>query len=195
MDHPVLQAIHTRRSVRKYQQEQISDQLLDAVLEAGRYAPSGGNNQTTHFIVIQNHEVLRYLRDLVEREFANMPLTDDLYSSLKSSIRQSQAGGYEFYYQAPTLIVVANKRAYGNAMADSACALQNMMIAAHALGLGACWINQLHWLTDHPAIAEALGEIGLLPDETVCGGLSLGYSAQPDLQPLKRHGNPVTYVR
>ena len=49
-----------------------------------------------------------------------------------------------FHYGAPVYIVTANKMGYGNAMADSACALENMMIAANALDLGSCWINQFH---------------------------------------------------
>ena len=71
-----------------------------------------------------------------------------------------------------------------------------MMIAACALGLGSCWINQLRWLQDRPAIRSALESIGLGTDEMVTGGLALGYAEKDDATrtPPERHGNPVTWV-
>jgi nitroreductase len=92
--------------------------------------------------------------------------------------------------------VVANKKGYGNAMADSACALENMMIAANALDLGSCWINQLHWLDDNLRIRAFMEAFGLEEDETITGGLVLGYadSGMPERTALKRTGNPVTWV-
>ena len=80
--------------------------------------------------------------------------------------------------------------------ADSACALENMMVAANALDLGSCWINQLHWLTDHEAIHAYMTKLGLEENETVTGGLILGYGAggAPVRGELKRTGNPVTWI-
>lgn len=94
------------------------------------------------------------------------------------------------------LIVTANKRGYGNALADSACALENMMIAANALDLGSCWINQLHWLDENPQVRTYLETLGLEEDETITGGLILGYAAEGVLErtALPRTGNPVTWV-
>ena len=71
--------------------------------------------------------------------------------------------------------MTANRKDYGNAMADSACALENMMIAANALDLGSCWINQLHWLDEDTRVRGYLEGQGLAEDETVTGGLILGY--------------------
>ena len=81
-------------------------------------------------------------------------------------------------------------------MADSACALENMMIAANALDLGSCWINQLHWLDEDEEVREYLYGLGLSEDETVTGALSLGYAAEglPNHTPLPRTGNPVTWI-
>ena len=92
--------------------------------------------------------------------------------------------------------MVANKKGYGNAMADSACALENMMIAANALDLGSCWINQLHWLDDNEAIRSFMRLYGLGDSETITGGLILGYAdtGLPNRAPLDRTGNPVTWV-
>ena len=147
--------------------------LVEKVIEAGRYAPSGGNNQTTHFIVFSDKEILSDMAGLVSGEFAKMEITEGMYSSLKNSINASKKGGYVFHYGAPVFIVAANKKGYGNAIADSACALENMMIAANALDLGSCWINQLHWLDEKDAVRSFMYKYGLEEDETITGGLIL----------------------
>ena len=71
-----------------------------------------------------------------------------------------------------------------------------MMIAANALDLGSCWINQLHWLDDNKSVRDFLEQYGLKENETVTGGLALGYadSGLPNRIPLERKGNPVTWI-
>lgn len=193
-----LDAIMTRRSTRSYKPDPVEPEKLNAVIEAGRHAPSGGNNQTCHFLVIQDQTVLEKLAKLAEAAFAKMEVTPETYSSLKSSILQSKKGGYVFYYHAPVLIVVANRKDYGNNLADSAVAVENMMVAANALDLGSCWINQLHWLTEDETILPYLRELGLGEDERVYASMVLGHARSadglPQRTPLKRKGNEVTYI-
>ena len=189
-------AILTRRSTRKFDNKIPDKELIQKVVNAGRYAPSGANSQTSHFIVITNKEVLKDIAELVQGEFAKMEISEDMYVSLKGSINASKKGDYIFHYNAPVLIVIANKKGYGNAIADSSCALENMMIAANAFDLGSCWINQLHWLDDNERIRTFLEGYGLKKDETITGGLALGFSENglPNRKPLDRKGNVVTWV-
>lgn len=191
-----LEAIHTRRSTRRYKEAEPERTLIEKVIEAGRYAPSGGNNQTTHFIVINDKNTRDELAELVKTEFSKMEITEGMYASLKHSITAAKTGKYIFHYGAPVLIVTANRKGYGNAVADSACALENMMIAANALDLGSCWINQLHWLDSNKAIRSFLESRGLKEEETITGGLIIGYpeGGVPERKPLERKGNPVTWV-
>ena len=191
-----FEAILTRRSTRKYKDTALSKELIEKVIEAGRYAPSGSNSQSTHFIVITDKGVLTELTELVKQAFAGMEVKEDTYVSLKNSINAAKSGNYMFYYNAPVLIVTANRKGYGNAIADSACALENMMIAANALDLGSCWINQLHWLDENEVVRSFLQEKGIKEDETITGGLILGYpdSGLPNRTPLERKGNPVTWI-
>ena len=125
-----------------------------------------------------------------------MEVKPGMYRSIKNSIESSKKGQYVFHYHAPVLIVVSNQKGYGNAMADSACALENMMIAANALDLGSCWINQLHWLDENESIRWFMKELGLPEEETITGALALGYAQEglPQRQPLKRTGNPVKWI-
>ena len=191
-----LEAIFTRRSTRKFSSKMPEKKLIEKVIEAGRFAPSGSNSQNTHFIVFTDKTILTTLADLVRSEFSKMEATEETYISLRNAINASKTSNYVFHYEAPVFIVVANKKNYGNAMADSACALENMMIAANALDLGSCWINQLHWLDENKVIRNFLQRYGLNDEETVTGALILGYaeSGLPNRTALERKGNTVTWV-
>ena len=191
-----MEAILSRRSTRAFADKLPETALIEKVIEAGRYAPSGGNSQTTHILVITDPVILAELARIVRATFAKMEIREDTYTSLKNSINASKRGNYIFHYNTPVLVVTANKKGYGNAMADSACVLENMMIAANALDLGSCWINQLHWLDEDASVREYLYGLGLAEDETVTGGLALGYPAAglPNRTALPRTGNPVTRI-
>ena len=182
----VLDAIVSRRSTRVYKPIPVEREKVEKILDAGRYAPSGGNNQTAHFLVIQKKDVLEKLVTLVQEAFAKMEVCEGMYKSIRNSILQSKTGNYVFHYRAPVLIVVANQKDYGNNMADTACAIENMMLEANELDLGSCWINQVHWLTDNPVICEYLASV------------AIGYPETPDglplRKPLDRKGNEVTWI-
>lgn len=195
----MLDFIKSRRSTRKFKNEAVPAELVEQVVEAGRYAPSGGNSQSTHFIVIEKQEILEKLAILAKAEFAKMDIEPDTYKSLVNSINASKTGNYVFHYNCPVLIVTANKKDYGNNIADCACALENMMLMANSLDLGSVWINQLRWLNENPTMLEAMREIGMKEDERVYGALALGYADSadglPSRTPLERTGNKVTYIR
>jgi nitroreductase len=195
MMNETIATIQKRRSIRAYDEKQIEDGLLNLIIESGRYAPSGGNSQSTRFLVIQNKSVLSKLEAVVENELAKIEIDENTYKSLKSFILRARKGGLHFSYSAPTLIVVSNKKDYGNAMADSAVAIENMMIAATSLSIGSCWINQLKWLNNNELICDYMSELGIPKDEMIYGAISLGYSKQSSMNPLQRNGNPVIFVK
>ncbi len=193
-----LQAILTRRSTRNYRPDPVEPEKLDRVLEAARQAPSGGNNQRNHFLVIRNRDVIRTLIGMTETAFAGMEITEGMYPSLKHAVTASKKGGYVFCYNAPVLIAVANQQDYGNNMADCACAIENMMIAANALDLGSCWINQLKWLNGDPELTAYLRSLGMKENERVYGALILGYPATesglPNRNLMAQKGNEITFI-
>ena len=193
-----LEALITRRSTRNYRPDPVEQEKLNKILEAGRQAPSGGNNQSSHFFVIRNREVLDSLIRMTEKAFAGMEVAENTYASLKHSIEASKKGGYVFCYNAPVLIVVANRKDYGNNIADCACAIENMMVAANALDLGSCWINQLKWLNEEREIVEYLHGLGLKEDERVYGAVIIGYPATdsglPNRKLMSVRGNEITWL-
>lgn len=194
----VFSCMATRHSTRKFKEEPVPQEVLDKVIEAGRQAPSGKHKNQSRFIVIRKKEVLQELIALVQQEFAKMEVTPENDDNFGGAIRAAKKGGYVFMYNAPVLIVVANKRDYGNKYADVSCAMQNMMLAANALDLGSCWINQLRWLQDNPVLRAYLQKLGMAEDEEVCASLSIGYPDTPDGLPGRRvmpvTGNPVVYI-
>ncbi len=195
----VYDAIVTRRSTRSYSSETVDQQLLDTIIDAGRMAPSGGNSQTCHFIVITNKDLLQKLAKMVKNCFAAMEVTDGMYKSIASAITRAKTGNYVFHYGAPCLIVMANEKNYGNNMADCSCALENMMIMANELDLGTCWINQLRWLNEDAGLLKLFRELGMKDNERIYGSLAVGYPATEDglpvRKPLPRTGNEVTYIK
>ena len=87
-----VEAIFTRRSTRRMKPELPPRELIERVIEAGRATPSGGNSQTTHFIVITKPSVLTELSALVQKEFAQMEAKPDTYASIVNSINASKKG-------------------------------------------------------------------------------------------------------
>jgi nitroreductase len=193
-----LEAILTRRSTRNYKPDAVEAEKLDQILKAAGQAPSGGNNQHNHFLVIRNRDVIQKLIVMTEAAFAEMEIQENTYASLKHAISASKRGGYIFCYNAPVLIAVANRLDYGNNMADCACAIENMMIAANALGLGSCWINQLKWLNGEPELTGYLRSLGMKEDERIYGAVILGYPATesglPNRNLMQQKGNEVTFI-
>ncbi len=193
-----IQAILTRRSTRRFRPDPVDEEKLSVILDAARQAPSGGNNQTCHFLVIRDRQVMDKLASMAEKAFAAMEVKEDTYSSLRAAILASKRGGYVFHYNAPLLIAVANQVDYGNNLPDVACALENMMVAANALDLGSCWVNQLRWLNEDPALTEYLRSLGLKEGERIYGGVVIGTPDTPDGLParnlMKQKGNEVTFI-
>ena len=80
------ESILTRRRTRKYLNKQVSKELLEKIIETGRYAPSGGNSQSNHFIVIQNKQIIDRLVKMVEKAFSKMEITENMYRIFRSSL-------------------------------------------------------------------------------------------------------------
>jgi nitroreductase len=184
---PILENILTRRSVRKYKTEQIADLELESILEAAKYAPSGGNSQSWHFTVVQNADKLEELNQWVRNAFSNLVVDDTTYHSKKTGKAAATNESYNFYYHAPTLIIVSNEREYSNALVDTGAALQNIFLAAHALDIGSCWINQLTWFCDEIPVRSMLNSLRIPENHKVCGAAALGYIARklPKAAPRK----------
>lgn len=170
-----IQDIINRRSVKEYRKEQITDEELMQVLEAGMNAPSGGNKQSAVFIVVQDMEWIDKLRVLNAR-IAGAP------------------EGWDVFYGAPTLIVVA--AAPGNdAVKDGSLAIGNMLNAAYALGLGGRWINRADGMLEDDLGKELLKQAGYEGEYVGVGNVILGYPENGFPEPIPHKDDYYKIIR
>jgi nitroreductase len=181
----VLDAIRARRSTRNFTEQQVEPEQLETLLDAAIWAPSGGNNQSWLFTAIQNKEALLKLNKLVREGFQHW-VPDDDYPGKLGAKDASQKESYNFYYHAPTVIIASNKPNYENAMADCALGLENIFLAAQSMGLGSCYLNQLHWLRDDPGVRDFLFELGIPKEHTICSAAAIGTIGKASTPPARK---------
>jgi len=131
------EAIHSRRSVRAYKDEPLTRETVDKLIRAAVQAPSASNRQPWAFVVIQGNERLQGLSERAKQH--RLTDTQDPPSdSLRARLMDS---GYNLFHGAGTLIVICATPVYRYAAEDCSLAAQNLMLTAHALGLGTCAIG------------------------------------------------------
>lgn len=155
METDFLKIIETRRSCRKYKKEQVKDSELKAVLEAGTYAPTSRGMQSPYIVAVQNEAVLRKL------------------AGMNAKVMGSTSNPY---YDASTYVLVFASLDSHNPVQDGSCVLENMMLAAHAIGLASCWIHREREMFETPEGKELIREWGLPENIIGVGALALGYA-------------------
>jgi len=191
MNNPILETIKSRRSIRKYTAEQIKEEELQTILEAGMWAPSAGNSQGWHFTVVQQREVLDWLNRSAK----------EAAKKFEIEYIQKMANNEKLnvFYNAPTVVVVSGDASDTEAVeANCAAATQNMLLAAEALGLGACWVNFIR----HPCNffaeedrTEFLQKLGIPQGYKPYSSIVLGYKKYDASVAPERKPNLVNYIR
>lgn len=183
----VMKNILTRRSIRAYKEEQISDADLNTILEAAKFAPSGMSKQNWHFTAMQNKEKIEQLISAIKEALLNSP------------VEQLQKMGanpnFNPFYNAPTIILTAYDRNSMTKVSDCAVALENIFLAAHSLNIGSCWIHILAVTGDDPKVRSILTELGIPDDYEVSGTAALGFSSKEDPKAAPRKDGTVTIVK
>ena len=156
MKNEVLECIKTRRSVKKYKSTPVSRDMLDAILEAGTYAPTGRNMQSPVILAVTNKE----LRDRISRLNAAVMGMDG-----------------DPFYGAPCVIVVLADRSVipTTYMNDGSLVIGNMLLAAHSLGLGACWVHRAREVFETEEGKAILRDLGIEGDLVGIGNCIVGY--------------------
>lgn len=170
----VLKAIRERRSIRKYKTEQIKDHELNAVLEAGTWAATGKGQQSPVMVVVQDAETIAYMSKF-NAEIQGNPNADP-------------------FYGAPTVVVVLADGENPNWFADGSLVMGNLMLAAHSLGLGSCWINRAREFFDMPEGKALLKKWGLDEKYRGVGNCVLGYAEGPAPTPKPRKEGYIVRV-
>ena len=159
----VLDNILTRRSIRSYQQRQVPRDNLETILEAGSYAPSAMGTQSWNFLALQSRDALQKVNTAIRQTLVAIPVTADTNPYVAYLVEKANNSDSEFLYGAPTLVIVSTPTDNPNAERETALALGCMMLAAHSLGIGSCWLNQIPGLAHLPLIRALFTEFGI-PD-------------------------------
>jgi len=160
----------TRRSVRKFKPEQIKDEELKAILDAGMNAPSAANHQPAVMIVVQNKDMLAKI------------------SKMNAAIMGKDM---DPYYGAPTVILVIADKTKAAPIEDASLVIGNLSNAAFALGIGSCWIHREKQMFESEEGLALLKEWGIEGDYVGIGSCILGY---PDCELPKAAPRKENYV-
>ena len=166
-----LEALKNRRAIRKFKAEQVRKEELDAVLEAGTFAPTGAGTQGVQIIAVQSPEYVARVDALNAKVIGK-----DIHP----------------YYGAPTIILILETEACVTHELDGAAVCTNMLNAAYAVGLGSCWIHRCKQMFEMEEGKQLLKEWGLPENLTGVASIALGYAdcEQPTPKP-RREGYVV----
>ena len=173
MNKEMYEGLLTRRSIRSFKLEQVSDEDLAAVLKAGTYAPTAMGAQAPIIIAVQNPE-----------EVAALNALNGVFGPGKTP-----------YYGAPTILLVLVP--VGNTVGelDGAAVMTTLLNAAHAVGLGGCWINRAQFMFETNEGRAMLKRWGVEGRWKGVGSIALGYPAGPAPEPKPRKENYCYVVK
>ncbi|NCB51264.1 MAG: nitroreductase family protein [Clostridia bacterium] len=170
-----LENLLTRRSIRKYKAAQITEAELNAVLEAGTYAPTAMGRQSPIIVAVQNSADLAVLSRLNAEIWGKVDIDP--------------------FYGAPTAIAVFADGGNKNGIQDASLVLGNLMNAAHAIGLGSCWINRAKETFETPEGKSLLEKWGIEGDRVGVGYCLLGYADSEAPVPKPRKSDYIVKVK
>lgn len=162
----ILNNMKTRRSIRKYKDEMIPDEIIDQIIEAGTYAASGRNHQASIIIAVKDQTVRNQLSNL-----------------------NAQVMGVDSdpFYGAPVVLVVLAKKDWPTHVYDGSLVMGNLMLAAHSLNVGNCWIHRAKEVFEMDEGKEILKSLGIEDEYEGIGNCILGYvdGDMPEAAPRK----------
>ena len=215
----VEKSIFERRSVRWYKSEQVPEHLVRRILEAGRYAPSAGNSQPWKFIVIRDKAMLEEMERDVYRTcklfrffldwrqpgimgkiawfysqvFIRL-LPNELHPIPLGAIFLIAQGKLKLFHDAPTVIMILkDKRGVSNPDLDCGICGQNMVLAAHSLGLSTCWIGFVSALMKSYVRFKWIRRLHISYPYELVEGIALGYARGNPNKMVERETHEIAW--
>ena len=182
-----LKILKERRSIRVFKNEQIKDDELQAILEAGLYAPSALNEQSWHFTVIQNSKMLQKFTQVAKAALAK--------SRIVQLRNMASNDNYRAFYNAPTAIIISGYMNASNPQADTSNATENILIAAKSLGLATCWIGSMPFIFGNAENEELKKELRIPKGYQPINSIALGYAASEIPNAPARKENKITIIK
>lgn len=183
----VIKNLMTRRSIRTFLPQQIKEEELQIILQAGLIAPSANNSQPWHLTVVQDQDILNWI---VEKNKEKLRQSDD-----PEVVKRGMDEKSHNFYRAPSVIIVSadESRVYGRS--DCGNLVTQMALAAHSLGIGSCYIASFMNAFRDGQMALLKEKLQVPEEFTPYFCLSLGYYDVPLPEPRPRKENSVNYLR
>ena len=170
-----LKILESRRSCRNFDSDKmVSEEDIQAIIEAGTYAPSGMGRQSSIIIAVTNKE----LRDQLSAENAKIMGADT-----------------DPFYGAPAMLIVLAKKDWPTGIYDGSLVMGNLMLAAHDLGIGSCWIHRAKEEFETEWGKELIKSLGIEEEYVGIGHCALGYVEGDEPKAAPRKENRVYYVK
>jgi nitroreductase len=157
----------TRRSVRKYKEDMVPKEKIEQIMNAGIYAPNGMGKQASIIVAVTNKEI----RNRLSADNCKIGGWNE---------------GFDPFYGAPVVLIVLADKSWANRVYDGSCVMENLMLAAHDLGIGSCWIHRAKEEFEMPEWKEWLKSIGVKGEYEGIGHCILGYSEGDEPKAAKR---------
>ena len=170
----VINNMKTRRSIRKYKPDMIPDDVLNRIIEAGTYAATGMGKQSPIIIAVTNKEIR------------------DKFSKMNAEIMGVDS---DPFYGAPVVLIVLADKARPTYVYDGSLVMGNLMLAAHAEGIGSCWIHRAKEEFESAEGKAFLKSLGIEGDYEGIGHCVLGYTDGEEPKAMPRKENYVYYVK
>lgn len=171
----ILNALKSRRSIRKYKSDMVPKELINQVIEAGLYAASGRNQQSAIIVAVTDKDVRDKL-SVLNAKIAGMP------------------EGADPFYSAPVVLIVLADKSWPTHIYDGSLVMGNLMQAADALGLGSCWIHRAKEEFETAEYRELLASLGVEGEYEGIGHCILGYPDGDAPKAAARKDNRVFYI-
>lgn len=164
-----------RRSIRKFKPDMVDREVIGQIIEAGLYAASGRGRQATRIIAVTNKE----LRDQIAEDNQKIGGWED---------------GFDPFYGAPVILIVLAEKEWPTGVYDGSLVMGNLMLAAHALGIGSCWIHRAREEFETDSYKALLAKLGLEGEFVGIGHCALGYADGDVPKAAPRKENHVFFV-
>lgn len=166
----IFDVINNRRSVREYKNEQLKDNEIRKIIDAGFMAPTARAAMPWHFTIIQNKELLK---EIDEISIATMKNSGDKFLE---SIANSRTN---ILHNAPTVVIISAQKDAYNMEADCSAAIENILLAAEGLDIGSCWIGLIKSFFKNQ---ENIDKLEIPKDYIPLYAVSLGYKAKENVK-------------
>ena len=182
----VMKTIMHRRAIRRFDERQIEEDVLQEILQAGLYAPSAGGRQGVIFAVCQDREVNERLGKIKRANSHPRMASGSNYVSKEQPSIADDPNLTNAFYDAPTVITMFAPKDFLFSVDDCAVAAENMMLAADSMGVGSCYVGQGWTAFADPYGQEILKKWEIPVDRYAVMQLLLGYPREGDVHPVSK---------